>query len=90
MLCSKLVNIPANWTSSPWVIHIRRVDGGLLSNIRFSDDILVFSTFTIKTEAMLAELNEAGSRVGLRMRTHFEKNAYCTPKEDTAAEERLL
>ncbi|KAK6739469.1 hypothetical protein RB195_008137 [Necator americanus] len=57
-----------------------RVDGRFLSNLRFAEDIVLFSSSTNKAETMLNELNEAGKRIGLRKnskKTQFMKNAYC-------------
>ena len=57
-----------------------RVDGRFLSNLRFADDIVLFSNSTNEAETMLNELNEAGKRIGLRInrkKTQFMKNAYC-------------
>ncbi|KAK6743968.1 hypothetical protein RB195_010958 [Necator americanus] len=57
-----------------------RVDGRFLSNLRFADDIVLFSSSTNEAETMLNELNEAGKRIGLRInrkKTQFKKNAYC-------------
>ncbi|XGW11186.1 hypothetical protein V3C99_012578 [Haemonchus contortus] len=58
-----------------------RVDGWFLSNLRFADDIVLFSSSIAEAETMLAELNKAGKKVGLRMRinqtkTQFMKNAW--------------
>ncbi|KAK6743437.1 hypothetical protein RB195_010597 [Necator americanus] len=55
-----------------------RVDGRFLSNLRFADDIVLFSSSTNEAETMLNELNEAGKRIGLRInrkKTQFMKNA---------------
>ncbi|KAK6765472.1 hypothetical protein RB195_025404 [Necator americanus] len=57
-----------------------RVDGRFLSNLRFADDIVLFSSSTNEAETMLNELNEAGKRIGLRInrkKTQFMKNAHC-------------
>ncbi|KAK6761527.1 hypothetical protein RB195_022555 [Necator americanus] len=57
-----------------------RVDGRFLSNLRFADDIVLFSSSTNEAETVLNELNEAGKRIGLRInrkKTQFMKNAYC-------------
>ncbi|KAK6752930.1 hypothetical protein RB195_003994 [Necator americanus] len=44
-----------------------RVDGKLLSNLRFADDIVLFSSSTNEAETMLNELNKAGKRIELRI-----------------------
>ncbi|KAK6741274.1 hypothetical protein RB195_009245 [Necator americanus] len=54
-----------------------RVDGRFLSNLRFADDIVLFSSSTNEAETMLNELNEVGKRIGLRInrkKTQFMKN----------------
>ncbi|KAK6754419.1 hypothetical protein RB195_013432 [Necator americanus] len=64
--------------SLSWKERGIRVDGRFLSNLRFADDIVLFSTD--EAETMLNELNEAGKRIGLRInrkKTLFMKNAYC-------------
>ena len=56
------------------------VNGKFLSNLRFADDIVIFSRSTNEAEMMLRELNEVGSKIGLRinrMKTQFMKNAWC-------------
>ncbi|KAK6764960.1 hypothetical protein RB195_025048 [Necator americanus] len=66
--------------SLSWEERGIRVDGRFLSNLRFADDIVLFSSSTNEAETMLNELNEAGKRVGLRTnrkKTQFMKNAYC-------------
>ena len=57
-----------------------RVDGKFLSNLRFADDIVIFSRSTTEAQAMLGELNEAGRKIGLRInrkKTQFMKNVWC-------------
>ncbi|KAK6730293.1 hypothetical protein RB195_007012 [Necator americanus] len=57
-----------------------RIDGRFLSNLRFADDIVLFSSSTNEAETMLTELNETEKRIVLRMnrkKTQFMKNAYC-------------
>ncbi|KAK6736027.1 hypothetical protein RB195_018981 [Necator americanus] len=64
----------------PWEERGIRVDGRSLSNLRFADDIVLFSSSTNEAETMLNELNEAGKKIGLRInrkKTQFMKNAYC-------------
>ena len=66
--------------SLSWEERGIRVDGRFLSNLRFADDIVLFSNSTNEAETMLNELNEAGKRIGLRInrkKTQFMKNAYC-------------
>jgi hypothetical protein len=57
------------------------IDGERLNHLRFADDIILFS-YDVKTaESMLQELNEASTKVGLRInrsKTQAMKNAYCT------------
>ncbi|KAK6751752.1 hypothetical protein RB195_003275 [Necator americanus] len=52
------------------------VDGRFLSNLRFADDIVLFSSSTNEAETMLNESNEAGKRIN-RKKTQFMKDAYC-------------
>ncbi|KAK6761889.1 hypothetical protein RB195_022833 [Necator americanus] len=66
--------------SLSWEERGIRVDGRFLSNLRFADDIVLFSSSTNEAETMLNELNEVGKRIGLRInrkKTQFMKNAYC-------------
>ncbi|VDP52491.1 unnamed protein product [Heligmosomoides polygyrus] len=56
------------------------VDGKLLSNQRFVDDIVIFWTIAAEAGTMLKELNEALMKIGLqinRKKTQFMKNAWC-------------
>ncbi|KAK6749330.1 hypothetical protein RB195_001750 [Necator americanus] len=66
--------------SLSWEERDMRVDGRFLSNLRFADDIVLFSSSTNEAERRLNELNEAAKRIGLRIKrkkTQFMKNAYC-------------
>ncbi|KAK6736283.1 hypothetical protein RB195_019139 [Necator americanus] len=66
--------------SLPWEERGIRVDGRFLLNLRFADDIVLFSSSTNEAETMLNELNESGKRIGLRInrkKTQFMKDAYC-------------
>ena len=61
-----------------------RVDGRFLSNLRFADDIVLFSSSITEAETMLKELNEVGKKIGLRInrkKTQFMKNALCEDAE---------
>ena len=61
-----------------------RIDGKFLSNLRFADDIVLFSRNTTEAETMLNELNEAGKKIGLRInrkKTQFMKNPWCEGDE---------
>ncbi|KAK6742879.1 hypothetical protein RB195_010255 [Necator americanus] len=78
----KLFTAAFQWImkSLSWEERGIRVDGRFLSNLRFADDILLFSSSTNEAETMLNELNEAGKRIGLRInrkKTQFMKNAHC-------------
>ncbi|KAE9421815.1 hypothetical protein Angca_003069, partial [Angiostrongylus cantonensis] len=58
-----------------------RIDGKFLSNLRFADDIVIFSRSTSEAEMMINELSEAGVKIGLRInrkKTQFMKNQ-CNP-----------
>ncbi|KAK6750351.1 hypothetical protein RB195_002369 [Necator americanus] len=66
--------------SLSWEERGIRADGRFLSNLRFADDIVLFSSSTNEAETMLNELNEAGKRIGLRInrkKTQFMNNAHC-------------
>ncbi|KAL6723479.1 hypothetical protein Aduo_018478 [Ancylostoma duodenale] len=81
----KLFTAALQWAmrSLDWEEKGIRVDGRFLSNLRFADDIVLFSKSTNEAEAMLCELNEVGKRIGLRInraKTQFMKNAYCEGK----------
>ena len=61
-----------------------RIDGKFLSNLRFADDIVLFSRNTNEAATMLNELNEAGKKIGLRInrkKTQFMKNPWCEGDE---------
>ncbi|KAK6751184.1 hypothetical protein RB195_002886 [Necator americanus] len=78
----KLFTAALQWImkSLSWEERGLRVDGRFLSNLRFADNIVLFSSSTNEAETMLNELNEAGKRIGLRInrkKTQFMKNAYC-------------
>nr|CDJ80268.1 endonuclease-reverse transcriptase [Haemonchus contortus] len=56
-----------------------RVDRRFLSNLRFADYFVLFPGSITEAEAMLAELNKAGKKVGLqinRTKTQIMKNAW--------------
>ena len=77
----KLFTAALQWImkSLEWDERGIRVDGRFLSNLRFADDIVLFSKSTTEAETMLKELNEVGRRFGLRInrkKTQFMKNAY--------------
>ncbi|KAK6756094.1 hypothetical protein RB195_014468 [Necator americanus] len=78
----KLFTAALQWImkSLSWEERGIRVDGRFLSNLRFTDDIVLFSSSTNEAETMVNELNEGGKRIGLRInrkKTQFMKNAYC-------------
>ncbi|KAK6763962.1 hypothetical protein RB195_024337 [Necator americanus] len=78
----KLFTAALQWImkSLSWEERGIRVDGRFLSNLRFADDIVLFSSSTNEAETMLNKLNEAEKRIGLRInrkKTQFMKNAYC-------------
>ncbi|KAK6726501.1 hypothetical protein RB195_004682 [Necator americanus] len=74
----KLFTAALQWImkSLSWEERGVRVDGRFLSNLRFADDIVLFSSSTNEAETMLNELNEAGLRIN-RKKTQFMKNAHC-------------
>uniref|UniRef100_A0A7I4Y8T5 Reverse transcriptase domain-containing protein n=1 Tax=Haemonchus contortus TaxID=6289 RepID=A0A7I4Y8T5_HAECO len=77
----KLFTAALQWVmkSLDWDEKGIRVDGRFLSNLRFADDIVLFSSSIAEAETMLAELNKAGKKVGLRInqtKTQFMKNAW--------------
>ncbi|KAK6764576.1 hypothetical protein RB195_024775 [Necator americanus] len=82
IISPKLFTAALQWImkSLSWEERGIRVDGRILSNLRFADDIVLFPSSTNETETMLNELNEAGRKIGLRInrkKTQFMKNAYC-------------
>ena len=82
----KLFTAALQWImkSLDWDEKGIRVDGKFLSNLRFADDIVLFSKSTSEAETMLKELNEAGKQIGLRinrMKTQFMKNPWCEGEE---------
>ncbi|VDM83118.1 unnamed protein product [Strongylus vulgaris] len=57
-----------------------QVDGRFLSNLRFADDIVLFSKSIPEAETMLKEINEVGKQIGLRInrkKSQFMKIAFC-------------
>ena len=75
----KLFTAALQWImkSLEWDERSIRVDGRFLSNLRFADDIVLFSRSTTEAETMLKELNEVGKRFGLqinRKKTQIMKN----------------
>ncbi|KAK6726965.1 hypothetical protein RB195_004953 [Necator americanus] len=77
----KLFTAALQWImkSLSWEERGIRVDGRFLSNLRFADDIVLFSCSTNEAETMLNELNEAEKRIGLRInrkKTQFMENAH--------------
>ncbi|KAE9416458.1 hypothetical protein Angca_003584, partial [Angiostrongylus cantonensis] len=76
----KLFSASLQWImkSLDWDEKGIRIDGKFLSNLRFADDIVIFSRST--SEAEINELNEAGKKVGLRInrkKTQLMKNPWC-------------
>ncbi|KAK6749240.1 hypothetical protein RB195_001690 [Necator americanus] len=69
----KLFTAALQWImkSLSWEERGIRVDGRFLSNLRFANDIVVFSSSTNEAETILNEL-----RIN-RKKTQFMKNAYC-------------
>ncbi|KAE9413728.1 hypothetical protein Angca_007782, partial [Angiostrongylus cantonensis] len=78
----KLFSAALQWImkSLDWDEKGIRIDGKFLSNLRFADDIVIFSKSTSEAEMMINELNEAGKKIGLRInrkKTQFMKNPWC-------------
>ncbi|KAE9419848.1 hypothetical protein Angca_004248, partial [Angiostrongylus cantonensis] len=78
----KLFSAALQWImkSLDWDEKGIRIDGKFLSNLRFADDIVIFSKSTSEAEMMINELNEAGEKIGLRInrkKTQFMKNSWC-------------
>ncbi|CAM4928046.1 unnamed protein product [Rotaria socialis] len=69
------------------------VDGELLTHLRFADDIVLFA-YDVKTVAeMLKELNEASTRVGLRInraKTQAMKNDQCASETIKLDDDTIL
>ncbi|KAK6750004.1 hypothetical protein RB195_002166 [Necator americanus] len=85
----KLFTTALQWImkSLSWEEKGTRVDGRFLSNLHFTDDIVLFSSTTSEAETMLNELNEAGKRIGLRInrkKAQFMKNAYYEDRETSS------
>ena len=82
----KLFTAALQWVmkSLNWDERGIRVDGRFLSNLRFADDIVLFSSSITEAETMLKELNEVGKKIGLRInrkKTQFMRNALCEDAE---------
>ncbi|KAE9418395.1 hypothetical protein Angca_004145, partial [Angiostrongylus cantonensis] len=78
----KLFSAALQWImkSLDWDEKGIRIDGKFLSNLRFADDIVIFSKSTSGAEMLINELNEAGIKIGLRInrkKTQFMKNPWC-------------
>ncbi|CAD6189601.1 unnamed protein product [Caenorhabditis auriculariae] len=55
-------------------------DGKVLTNIRFADDIVLFSSSTTELSSMLNDLDEVGKKIGLKMnvkKTQWMKKRFC-------------
>ncbi len=77
----KLFTAALQWCmqSLDWDEKGIKVDGRFLSNLRFADDIVLFSQDIKEAETMLKELNEAGKKIGLRInrkKTQFMRNSW--------------
>ncbi|KAE9413785.1 hypothetical protein Angca_007815, partial [Angiostrongylus cantonensis] len=73
-----LFSAALQWTmkSLDWDEKGIRIDGKFLSNLRFADDIVIFSRSTSEAEMMINELNEAEIKMGFRInrkKTQFMK-----------------
>ncbi|CAD6195925.1 unnamed protein product [Caenorhabditis auriculariae] len=56
------------------------IDGKVLTNLRFTDDIVLFSSSTTELSSMLKDLDEVGKKIGLKMnvkKTQGMKNSFC-------------
>ncbi|KAE9415656.1 hypothetical protein Angca_002663, partial [Angiostrongylus cantonensis] len=78
----KLFSAPMQWImkSLDWDKKGIGIAGKFLSNLRFADDIVIFSRSTSEAEMMINELNEAGIKIGLginRKKTQFMENPWC-------------
>ncbi|KAE9412640.1 hypothetical protein Angca_007107, partial [Angiostrongylus cantonensis] len=65
----KLFTAALQWImkSLDWDEKGLRIDGKFPSNLRFADDIVIFSRSTSAAEMMINELNEARIKIGLRI-----------------------
>ncbi|CAJ0595698.1 unnamed protein product [Cylicocyclus nassatus] len=82
----KLFTAALQWVlkSLDWEERGIRVDGRSPSNLRFADDIVLFSNSITEAETMLKELNEVGKKIGLRInrkKIQFRMNAFCEDAE---------
>ncbi|KAE9417168.1 hypothetical protein Angca_009690, partial [Angiostrongylus cantonensis] len=78
----KLFSAALQWImkSLDWDEKGIRIDGKFLSNLRFADDIVIFSRSSSEAEMMINDLNEAGIKIGFRInrkKTRFMKNPRC-------------
>ncbi|CAD6200263.1 unnamed protein product [Caenorhabditis auriculariae] len=55
-----------DWEDSTDIRGIN-IDGKVLTNLRFADDIVLFSSSTTELSSMLNDLDEVGKKIGLKM-----------------------
>ncbi|CAD6188300.1 unnamed protein product [Caenorhabditis auriculariae] len=68
-----------DWEDSTDIRGIN-IDGKVLTNLRFADDIVLFSSSTTELSSMLNNLDEVGKKIGLKMnvkKTQWIKNRFC-------------
>ncbi|CAD6196592.1 unnamed protein product [Caenorhabditis auriculariae] len=68
-----------DWEDSTDIRGIN-IDGKVLTNLRFADDIVLFSSSTTELSSMLNDLDEVGKKIGLKMnvkKTQWMKNRFC-------------
>ncbi|CAD6189595.1 unnamed protein product [Caenorhabditis auriculariae] len=62
------------------VIKGINIDGKILTNLRFADDIVLFANNTSDLSSMLNDLNAVGKKIGLQMnekKTQWMRNRFC-------------
>ncbi|CAD6199453.1 unnamed protein product [Caenorhabditis auriculariae] len=68
-----------DWESDNEVRGIN-IDGKVLTNLRFADDIVIFANNTADLSTMLNDLNDVGKKIGLTMnqkKTQWMCNSFC-------------
>ncbi|CAD6196957.1 unnamed protein product [Caenorhabditis auriculariae] len=74
-----------DWENSTDIRGIN-IDGKVLRNLRFADDIVLFSSSTTELSSMLNDLDEVGKKIGLKMnvkKTQWMKNRFCDQSKGT-------
>ncbi|CAD6200156.1 unnamed protein product [Caenorhabditis auriculariae] len=81
-----------DWEDSTDIRGIN-IDGKVLTNLRFADDIVLFSSSTTELSSMLNDLDEVGKKIGLKMnvkKTQWMENRFCDQGKVTLEGRDLL